>query len=76
MGKVIALQGFVSGVMAAIVAPSVVPAIAAIVYSGAPRSLNYALSTTVGLYGLLSVVTIFWVLRSVRSWVATHHEGL
>ncbi len=76
MGKVVALQGLVSGVMAAVVAPSVVPAVSATLFAHSPRAINYALATTVGIYGLLSTASIFLVLQTTRKWLTTQSERI
>jgi MFS family permease len=74
MGKIVALQGLVTGVMAAVVAPSVVPAISATLYAGNPRGIAFALSTTVCLYGVLSTAAIFWLWHAVRKWTAAQQD--
>jgi MFS family permease len=66
LGKVMALQGLITGILVAIVAPSLVPIVASI-YSE-PRSLNFALSTLVGAYSLIALLAIATLIRPMRAW--------
>ncbi len=67
MGKVVALQGLISGFLSATLAPSLPPALAASLFHNSRRSLGDALSLTVFVYGLLALVAIVVVRRSQAS---------
>ena len=70
MGKVVALQGLISGFLSATIAPSLPPALAASLFHGSKRSLGDALSLTVFIYGLLALVAIVAIRRALRRPVA------
>jgi MFS family permease len=68
LGKVVALQGLVTGIFVAVIAPSLVPIIASF-YTG-PRALGFALSTVVGTYSLIALVAIASLIRPMHRWLA------
>ncbi len=70
MGKVVALQGLISGFLSATIAPSLPPALAASLFHGSKRSLGDALSLTVFIYGLLALVAIVAIRRALRRPIA------
>ena len=66
MGKIVALQGLISGFLSATVAPSLPPALAAALFHGSRRSLGEALSLAVFVYGALALATILVVRSALR----------
>ena len=65
MGKIVALQGLISGFLSATLAPSLPPALAAGLFHGSRRALGDALSLAVFVYGALALVAIL-VVRSAQ----------
>ncbi len=65
MGKVVALQGLITGFLSATVAPSLPPAMAAALFHNSRRALGEALSLSVFVYGALALVAIL-VVRSAQ----------
>jgi len=66
MGKIVALQGLISGFLAATLAPSLPPALAAGLFHGSRRSLGDALSLAVFVYGALALAAIVMVRAAQR----------
>jgi len=66
MGKVVALQGLISGFLSATLAPSLPPALAAGLFHGSKRQLGDALSMAVFAYGLLALGAILLVRAALR----------
>ncbi len=66
MGKIVALQGLLSGFLSATVAPSLPPALAATLFHGSKRSLGDALSLAVFIYGALALVSVLMVRAALR----------
>jgi MFS family permease len=66
MGKIVALQGLISGFLSATVAPSLPPALAAGLFHGAKRSLGDALSLAVFVYGALALLAVLMVRSALR----------
>ena len=65
MGKVIALQGLITGFHSATVAPSLPPALAAGLFHGSKQALGEALSLAVFVYGALALVAILMVRKAL-----------
>lgn len=66
MGKIVALQGLISGFLAATLAPSLPPALAAGLFHGSRRALGDALSLAVFVYGALALAAILMVRAAQR----------
>ncbi len=69
MGKITALQGLISGFLSATVAPSLPPLLASGLFHGQQRSLGYALSVAVFVYGALALAAILAVRSGLRRQV-------
>lgn len=61
MGKVVALQGLISGFLSATLAPSLPPVLASGLFHGSKRALGDALSIAAFAYGLAALATILVV---------------
>ncbi len=66
MGKMVALQGLISGFLSATVAPSLPPALAAGLFHGSRRSLGDALSLAVFVYGALALGAALMIRSALR----------
>lgn len=66
MGKIVALQGLISGFLSATVAPSLPPALAAGLFHGSKRALGDALSLAVFIYGALALLAVLMVRSALR----------
>jgi MFS family permease len=66
MGKIVALQGLISGFLSATVAPSLPPALAAGLFHGSKRALGDALSLAVFVYGALALLAVLMVRSAQR----------
>ena len=66
MGKMVALQGLISGFLSATVAPSLPPALAAGLFHASRRALGDALSLAVFAYGGLALAAILVARRHLR----------
>lgn len=66
MGKVVALQGLISGFLSAILAPSLPPALSAGLFHGSKRALGDALSLAVFVYGALALLAVLMVRSAQR----------
>ena len=67
MGKIVALQGLISGFLSATVAPSLPPILAATLFHGSKRALGDALSLAVFVYGALALAAVLVVRSALRS---------
>ena len=65
MGKIVALQGLITGFLSATLAPSLPPALAAGLFHGSRRALGDSLSLAVFVYGALALVAAL-VVRSTH----------
>lgn len=67
MGKIIALQGLITGFLSATVAPSLPPMLAAGLFHGSKQALGDALSLAVFIYGALALAAVLVVRSALRS---------
>ena len=66
MGKIVALQGLITGFLSATLAPSLPPALAETLFHNSRRALGEALSLSVFVYGALALVAALVVRSAVR----------
>jgi len=66
MGKIVALQGLITGFLSATLAPSLPPALAAGLFHGSRRALGDALSLAVFVYGALALAAVLMIRSALR----------
>lgn len=66
MGKIVALQGLITGFLSAVIAPSLPPALASGLFHGSGRALGEALSLAVFVYGALALLAVLMVRSAQR----------
>lgn len=66
MGKMVALQGLVTGLLSATIAPSAPPIVAAF-FKSSVRPLGDALSVVVCAYGLIALLAMVWIAAALRA---------